>query len=61
LDTDYQHTTATRRLFYEGCKNTKSTTPDGGQPVVIRTTSPTIAVPTDAADSNLKVVSDRLD
>ena len=60
LDALYQHTTATRRLFYEGCKNTKLTTPDGDLPIVIRTTSPTIAVPTDAADSNLKVVSDKL-
>ena len=60
LDALYQHTTATRRLFYEGCKNTKSTTSDGDLPIVIRTTSPTIAVPTDAADSNLKIVSDKL-
>ena len=60
LDTDYQYTTATRRLFYEGCKNTKETTPDGDLPIIIRTTSPTVAVPTDAADSNLKVISDKL-
>ena len=59
LDTDYQHTTATRRLFYEGCKNTKFTTTDGDSPIIIRTTSPTVAVPTDTADSNLKVVSEK--
>ena len=60
LDTNYQDTTATRRLFFEGCKNTKSTTLDGDYPVIIRTTSPTVAVPTTAADSNLRVVDDKL-
>jgi len=60
LDANYQFNTATKRLFYEGCKNTKSTTLDGDQPVIIRTTSPTVAVPTDIGDANLKVVSDRL-
>ena len=60
LDTNYQHNTATRRLFFEGCKNTKLTTTDGDYPVIIRTTSPTIALPTDSADSNLKVVDDKL-
>ena len=59
LDTDYQYTTATRRLFFEGCKNTKFTTTDGDSPIIIRTTSPTVAVPTDTADSNLKVVSEK--
>ena len=60
LDTNYQDTTATRRLFFEGCKNTKATTLDGDYPVIIRTTSPTVAVPTTAADSNLRVVDDKL-
>ena len=60
LDTEYQHSTAMRRSFYEGVKNTKQTTPDGDLPIIIRTTSPTTAVPIDAADSNLKIVSDRL-
>ena len=60
LDTDYQNNTATRRLFFEGCKNTKLTTTDGDYPVVIRTTSPTVALPSDSADSNLKVVDDKL-
>ena len=36
------------------------TTTDGDYPVIIRTTSPTIALPTDSADSNLKVVDDKL-
>ena len=60
LDTEYQNTTAFRRMCFEGVKNTKSTTLDGDYPVIIRTTSPTIAVPTNAADSNLKVVDDKL-
>ena len=60
LDTNYQNNTATRRLFFEGCKNTKLTTTDGDYPVVIRTTSPTVALPSDSADSNLKVVDDKL-
>ena len=40
--------------------NTKATTLDGDYPVIIRTTSPTVAVPTTAADSNLRVVDDKL-
>ena len=60
LDTGYQHTTAYERLFYEGVKNTKFTTLDGDLPVVIRTTSPTIALPTDSADSNLTIVNEQL-
>ena len=60
LDTNYQHNTATRRLFFEGCKNTKFTTLDGDSPIVIRTSAPTVAIPTDQADSNLRVVEDKL-
>jgi hypothetical protein len=55
LDTGYQHITAFNRSFYEGVKNTKDTTLDGDSPIIIRTTSPTVAVPTDTPDSNLKV------
>ena len=55
LDTGYQHLTAWNRSFYEGVKNTKYTTLDGDSPIIIRTTSPTVAVPTDSPDSNLKV------
>ena len=60
LDTEYQNTTAWRRMSFEGVKNTKFTTIDGDYPIIIRTTSPTIAVPTDVADSNLTVVDDKL-
>ena len=60
LDAGYQNITPFRRSFYEGVKNTKNTTIDGDYPVIIRTTSPTIAVPTDGADSNLRVVDDKL-
>ena len=55
LDPGYQHITAFNRSFYEGVKNTKYTTLDGDSPIIIRTTSPTVAVPTDSPDSNLKV------
>ena len=47
-------------MSFEGVKNTKFTTIDGDYPIIIRTTSPTIAVPTDVADSNLTVVDDKL-
>ena len=57
LDTEYQNSSALNRSFYEGVKNTKSTTLDGDLPVLIRTTSPTIAVPSDMGDSNLNVIS----
>ena len=60
LDTEYQNTTALKRLFFEGVKNTKSTTLDGDYPVVIRVTAPTVAVPIDSADSNLNIVDDNL-
>ena len=48
--------TALNRSFYEGVKNTISTTIDGDYPVVIRVTSPTVAVPTDSTDTNLNVI-----
>ena len=44
------------RSFYEGVKNTKDTTIDGDSPIIVRVTSPTVAVPFDASDSNLKVI-----
>jgi hypothetical protein len=37
-------------------KNTKNTTTDGDSPVVVRVTAPSVAVPFDAGDSNLKVL-----
>ena len=58
LDPGYQNIIAWNRSFYEGVKNTISTTPDGDYPIIIRTTSPTVAVPIDTADSNLKVIDD---
>ena len=60
LDTEYQNTTAWRRMCFEGVKNTKETTIDGDYPVVIKTTSPTVAVPTKFTDSNLKIIDDKL-
>ena len=56
LDTGYQHITAWNRSFYEGVKNTSNTTLDGDSPIIIRTTSPTVAVPTDSPDSNLTII-----
>jgi hypothetical protein len=56
LDPEYQHVTALNNSFYEGVKNTISTTIDGDYPVVIRVTSPTVAVPTDSTDTNLNVI-----
>jgi len=44
-DTSYQHTTAFKRMFYEGVKNTSDTTLDGDLPVIITTTAPTVAIP----------------
>tara|TARA_R110001583_G_scaffold191432_2_gene356566 strand:- start:471 stop:4733 length:4263 start_codon:yes stop_codon:yes gene_type:complete len=56
LDPGYQHITALNNSFYEGVKNTISTTTDGDYPVVIRVTSPTVAVPTDSTDTNLNII-----
>ena len=44
------------RSFYEGVKNTKSTTLDGDSPIVIRISAPTIAVPIDSSTKNLNVI-----
>ena len=56
LDPGYQHITALNNSFYEGVKNTISTTTDGDYPIVIRVTSPTVAVPTDSTDTNLNII-----
>ena len=37
-------------------KNTLATTLDGDSPIIIRTTSPTVAVPIDSPDSNLLIM-----
>ena len=56
LDPEYNLILSLNRSFYEGVKNTKDTTIDGDSPIVIRTTAPTVAVPFDAGDSNLRVI-----
>ena len=58
LDPEYQNILAFNRSFYEGVKNTQDTTLDGDSPIVLRKTSPTVAVPFDSADSNLTVIDD---
>ena len=55
LDPEYQYVTALNRSFYEGVKNTPDTTLDGDLPFIIRTSAPTVAVPTDFSISKLKV------
>tara|TARA_R110002020_G_scaffold108894_1_gene252222 strand:+ start:6391 stop:10704 length:4314 start_codon:yes stop_codon:yes gene_type:complete len=56
LDPEYQYITALNNSFYEGVKNTLGTTTDGDYPVVVRTTSPTVAVPVDSTDTNLNII-----
>ena len=56
LDPEYQYVLGLNRSFYEGVKNTTKTTIDGDSPIIVRVTSPTVAVPFDAADSNLRIV-----
>ena len=56
LDPEYHLVLSLNRSFYEGVKNTKDTTIDGDSPIVVRTTTPTVAVPFDAGDSNLRVI-----
>jgi len=47
--------TAMRRLFFEGIKNTKLTTQDGGLPVEVTLTSPTRIVTKEPGDSKLDI------
>ena len=42
-------------MFYEGVKNTKNTTLDGDLPVIVRTTAPTVAIPTNFGTSQLEI------
>jgi hypothetical protein len=58
LDAEYQYVLPLNRSFYEGVKNTKYTTLDGDLPIIIRTTSPTVAVPTDFGISKLRIDDD---
>ena len=55
LDPEYQYVLALNRSFYEGVKNTIHTTLDGDLPIIVRTSAPTVAVPTDVGISKLKV------
>ena len=48
--------TALNRSFYEGVKNNRATTLDGDDSIIIRVSSPTVAVPIDATDSNLNIM-----
>jgi len=59
LDPEYDKVLAWNRSFFEGVKNTKYTTIDGDLPIIIRTTSPTVAVPTDVGISKLRIDEDR--
>jgi hypothetical protein len=54
-DTGYQDTTAFKRMFFEGVKNTSETTIDGDLPFIITTTAPTVAVPTSKGISKLTI------
>ena len=56
LDPEYDKVTALNNSFYEGVKNSRATTVDGDDSIIVRVTSPTVAVPIDATDSNLKVI-----
>ena len=58
LDPMYEDILGLNRSIYEGVKNTVDTTIDGESPIIIRTTAPTVAVPFDSGDSNLKVIDD---
>ena len=42
-------------MFYEGVKNTSNTTLDGDLPVIVRTTAPTVAIPTNFGTSQLQI------
>ena len=55
LDTSYQDTTAFKRMFYEGVKNTSETTIDGDLPFIVTQTAATVAVPTTKGISKLSV------
>ena len=54
-DPEYQNVLSLNRSFYEGVKNTKTTTIDGGLPIIIRTSAPTVATPTDFGIARLEV------
>ena len=47
---------ALEAVVHEHSEGTSDTTLDGDSPIIIRTTSPTVAVPTDSPDSNLTII-----
>ena len=55
IDPNYKNSTALDRMIYSGVKNTVKTTLDGDLPVIIRTSAPTVAVPTDVGISKLRI------
>lgn len=55
LDPEYDKILAWNRSFFEGVKNTTHTTLDGDLPIIVRTSAPTVAVPTDLGISKLKI------
>ena len=55
LDPEYDKILAWNRSFFEGVKNTTHTTPDGDLPIIVRTSAPTVAIPTDTGFSKLKI------
>ena len=50
-----ESSTAMRRLFFEGIKNTKLTTQDGLEPVQVKLTSPTRIITKEPGDSKLDI------
>ena len=59
LDPEYDKVLAWNRSFFEGVKNTKYTTIDGDLPIIVKTSAPTVAVPTDVGISKLRIDEDR--
>jgi hypothetical protein len=55
-DPEYDLYLPFNRSLYEGVKNTKNTTIDGDLPIIIRISSPTVAVPIDSTTKNLDVI-----
>jgi len=55
-DPEYDLYLPFNRSLYEGVKNTKNTTIDGDLPIIIRISSPTVAVPIDSTTKNLDVM-----
>ena len=56
LDPEYDKVLAWNRSFFEGVKNTAATTLNGDSPIIIRISSPTVAVPYDSPDTNLEIL-----